>query len=105
MGPDARLQAHAVDDVASIEAADLAVGVELIEVGDAQRQVGVCKELHGLGLGGAQHELRDANGTVGVHAIKLGGVGALGEQSRKALGRRHRLNILLRRTHHDAARV
>ena len=38
---DARLQADAVDDVAGVEAADLAVGVELVEVGDAQRQVGV----------------------------------------------------------------
>lgn len=38
---DARLQAHAVDDVAGVEAADLVVGVDLVEVGDAQRQVGV----------------------------------------------------------------
>ena len=38
---DARLQAHAVDDVAGVEAVDLAVGVELVEIGHAQRQIGV----------------------------------------------------------------
>ena len=61
---DARLQAHAVDDVAGVEAADLAVGVELVEVGHAQRKVGIGEELHCLGLGGAQHQLRDALGAV-----------------------------------------
>lgn len=38
---DVRLQAHAIDDVAHVEAADLAVGVELVEVGHAQRQAGI----------------------------------------------------------------
>ena len=41
VGPDARLQAHAVDDVARVEAADLAVGVELVEVDYAEDKVGV----------------------------------------------------------------
>lgn len=41
MVADARLQAHAVDDVAGVEAVDLAVGVELVEIGHAQRQIGV----------------------------------------------------------------
>ena len=63
---DARLQAHAVDDVAGVEAADLTVGVELVEVGDAKRQVRVGEQLGGLGLGGAQHQLRDAHGAVGA---------------------------------------
>lgn len=102
---DARLQAHAVDDVAGVEAADLAVGVELVEVGHAQRQVGVGEELHGLGLGGAQHELRDALGAVGVHAIELGGVGALREQAGELLGGRDGLGVVLGRAHHDAAGV
>ena len=53
VGADARLQAHAVDDVAGVEAVDLAVGVELVEVGDAKGQIGVGEELDGLGLGGA----------------------------------------------------
>ena len=100
---DARLQAHAVDDVAGVEAADLAVGVELVEVGHAQRQVGVGEELDGLGLGGAQHELRDALGAIGVHAIELGGVGALREQAGELLGGRDGLGVVLGRAHHDAA--
>ena len=102
---DARLQADTIDDVAGVEAADLAVGVELVEVGHAQRQVGVGEQLNGLGLGGAQHELRDALGTVGVHAVELGGVGALREQPDEALCGRDGLGVVLQRTHHDAAGV
>ena len=105
MGADARLQAHAVDDVAGVEPADLAVGVELVEVGHAQRQVGVGEELHGLCLGGSQHELRDAPGAVGVHALQLGGVGALGEQAGELLRRGDGLRVVLRRANHDAAGV
>ena len=105
MAADARLQAHAVDDVAGVEAADLAVGVELVEIGHTQRQVGVGEELHGLGLGGAQHELRDALRAVGVHALELCGVGALREQAGEALGSRDGLGVVLRRAHHDAAGV
>ena len=102
---DARLQADTVDDVAGIEAADLAVGVELVEVGHAQRQVGVGEELYGLGLGGAQHELRDALGAVGVHALQLGGIGTLREQTGEAFGSRDGLGVVLRHAHHDAAGV
>lgn len=105
MRSDSRLQAHAVDDVAGVEASHLAVGVELVEVGDAQRQVGVGEELDGLGLGGAQHELGDALGAVGVHALQLGGVGALREQAGEPLCGRHGLGVLLGRAHHDAAGV
>ena len=105
VGSDARLQAHAVDDVAGVEAADLAVGVELVEVGDAKRQVGVGEELDRLGLGGAQDELRDADGSVGVHALQLGGVRPLGKQACEALGGRDGVGVLLRRAHHDAAGV
>lgn len=103
--PDARLQAHAVDDVAGVEAADLAVGVELVEVGDAQRQVRIGEELDGLGLGGAQYELRDALGAVSIHAVQLGRIGTLSEQAGKLLGRVHGLSVLLGRPHHDAAGV
>ena len=102
---DARLQAHAVDDVAGVEAADLAVGVELVEVGHAQRQVGVGEELDGLGLGGAQHKLRDADSSVGVHALELGRVRPLGKQACEALGSRHGVSVFFRRAHHDAAGV
>ena len=38
---DARLQAHAVDDVGGVEAEGLAVGVELVEVDHAEDKVGV----------------------------------------------------------------
>ena len=105
MRPDARLQAHAVDNVAGVEASHLAVGVELVEVCHAQRQVGVGEELHGLCLGGSQHELRDALGSVGVHALQLDGVGTLREQAGEAIGRRDGLGVLLGRTDHDAAGV
>ena len=105
MAADARLQADAVDDIAGVETADLAVGVELVEVGHAQRQVGVGEQLDGLGLGGAQHELRDALGTVGVHALQLGGVRPLGKQACEALGSRDGLGLVLGRAHHDAAGV
>lgn len=102
---DARLQAHAVDDVAGVEASHLAVGVELVEVRHAQRKVGVGEELDGLGLGGAQHELRDALGAVGVHALQLGGVGALGEQAGELLRRRDGRGVVLGSADHDAAGV
>ena len=105
MAADARLQAHAVDYVAGVEAADLAVGVELVEVGHAQRQVGVGEELDGLGLGGAQNELRDALRAVGVQAVELCGVGALREQAGELLGGYNGLGVVLRRAHHDAAGV
>lgn len=102
---DARLQAHAVDDVAGAETKELAVGVELVEVGHAQRQVRVGEQLDGLGLGGAQHELRDAYGAVCVHALKLGGIGTLREQAGELLRRGDGIGILLGRAHHDAAGV
>lgn len=105
MAADARLQAHAVDDVAGIEASNLTVGVELVEVGHAQRQVGVGEELHGLGLGGTEHELRDALRAVGVDALELGGVGALGQQAGELFGRGDCVSVVLRRAHHDAGRV
>lgn len=105
MAADARLKAHAVDDVTGVEASHLAVGVELVEVGDTEGQVGVGEQLDGLGLGGAQHELGDAHGAVGVHALELGGVGALREQAGELLGRGDGLGVVLRRAHHDAAGV
>ena len=103
MAAYSRLQADAVDDVAGVEPADLAVGVELVEVGHAQRQVSVGEQLHGLGLGGAQDELRDAFGAVGVDALELGGVGALREQAGELLRCGDGLGVVLRRAHHDAA--
>ena len=47
---DARIEADTLDDGARVEALDLGVGVELVEVAHAQGKVGVGEELHGLGL-------------------------------------------------------
>ena len=46
---DVRAQAHAADDLRGVEPAGGGVGVELVEVGHAQRQVGVGEEFDGLG--------------------------------------------------------
>ena len=50
MGADAGVEAHALDDGACVEALHLGVGVQLVEVADAQGQVGVGEEFDGLGL-------------------------------------------------------
>ena len=57
MAADARIQADAVDDLPGVQALALGVGVQLVEVGHTQRQIGVGKQLDGLGLGKA-HEQR-----------------------------------------------
>ena len=48
MGPDARIQANTLDDVARVEALALGIGVELVEVRNPQRQIRVGKELDGF---------------------------------------------------------
>ena len=53
---DARVEADAVDDLLGVEALRLGVGVELVEVGHAEREVGVREELDGLGFGEAHEE-------------------------------------------------
>ena len=57
---DARVEADAVDDLLGVEALRLGVGVELVEVGHAEREVGVREELDGLGFGEAHEEGADA---------------------------------------------
>ena len=57
---DARVEADAVDDLLGVEALRLGVGVELVEVGHAEREVGVREELDGLGFGEAHEEGTDA---------------------------------------------
>jgi hypothetical protein len=57
--PDARVEADALDDLRGVEAVHRGVRVELVEVGHAQREVGVGEELDRLGLGGAGEEDRD----------------------------------------------
>lgn len=102
---DPGVERDAADDVGGGEALGGAVGVELVEVGDAERQVGVREELHGLGLGAAEHEGRDARRAVGVRPRAIRGVRPLLEQRREALGGRDGLRVVLRRAHHDAARM
>lgn len=48
MGPDARVQADSLDNVARVEALALGIGVELVEVRNPQRQIRVGKELDGF---------------------------------------------------------
>ena len=50
MGADAGVKTDAVDDGLGVEALHLGVGVEFVEVADAQGQIGVGEELHGLSL-------------------------------------------------------
>lgn len=99
------VERHAPDDVRRGEALGGAVGVELVEVRDPQRQVGVREELHRLGLRAAKDEGRDADRPVGVLPIALRGVRPLLEQRCEALGGRDGLRVVLRRAHHDAARM
>ena len=47
---DAGIQTYAIDDVARVQALELGVGIQFVEVADAQGEVGVGEELHGLRL-------------------------------------------------------
>ena len=49
-GVDAGVEAHALDDGTAVKALDLGVGVEFVEVADAEGEVGVGEEFHGLGF-------------------------------------------------------
>ena len=53
---DAGVETHAVDDLLGVEAFHFGIGVELVEVADAQGEVGVGEKFHGLGFGGAHEE-------------------------------------------------
>lgn len=105
VGPDAGLEAHPADDVGGGEPLLLAVGVELVEVGHAQGEVGVGEELHRLGLRAAEHEPGDADRAVRVPAGALGGVRAFLEQRREPLGGGAGAGVALGRPHHYAAGV
>ena len=79
---DARVQAHAFNDLASVQAVDGRVGVELVEEGHAHGEVGVGKQLDGLGLGavGEQHGYIFLLGPFQQQVGKgLGAVGALAD--------------------------
>ena len=73
---DTGVETHAVNDLLGVESFHFGVGVELIEIADAQSEVGVGKQFHGLGFGGAHEEGID----VGLECalLKEGGKGAGG---------------------------
>ena len=50
MHTDARVEADTFDDGGRIQALDLGIGVEFVEVADAEGQVGIGEELDSLGL-------------------------------------------------------
>lgn len=56
MATDARIKAHAVDNLAGVEALGFGVGVQLVEVAHTQCQVGVGEQLHGFRLGEAHEQ-------------------------------------------------
>ena len=89
---DTRVEADAVDDTLRVQAFHLGVGIQLVEVADAQREVGVGKELHGLGFGAAHEE----------HGHLLFD-GALLDDGREGVRRLLQRGLVV--THNDAARV
>ena len=54
MTADAGFKAHALDDLGSIKPARAGIGVQLVEVSHAQRQIRVAEELHRLGPSSAK---------------------------------------------------
>ena len=62
VGADAGVETDALDDGAAVEALDLGVGVEFVEVADAEGEVGVGEEFHGLGFLHAHAQDGDALG-------------------------------------------
>ena len=51
-----RIEADAFDDLGGVQVFDLGVGVELVEVADAQREIGVDEQLRGFRFGAAHEE-------------------------------------------------
>ena len=59
MSADSRIEAYSLDYCLRVESLDLGVGVELVEIADAEGEVGVGEELHGLGLLHAHEQCGD----------------------------------------------
>ena len=94
MCADAGVKADALDDLLGVKALHLGIGVQLIEEGDAERQICVCKQFDGLCLCEAHEEGLD---------IFLDG--PLLQQMGEGVGRLHKAVVLHIRTHDDAAGV
>lgn len=75
---DARVEADPFDDLRRIQAAHFRIGIKLIEVGHAEREIGVRKELDRFRFGGAGEEHGNVflNGPFGEEVRE--GAGALG---------------------------
>ena len=56
---DARIKADTLNDLSGVQALDLCIGVQLVEVADAQRQISVDEQLRGFSLGGAHEKSLD----------------------------------------------
>ncbi len=59
MGTDARVEAYAVDDLSGVQALGLGIRIQLIEIGDAQRQISIGKKLYRFGFGEAHKQCVD----------------------------------------------
>ena len=94
MCADAGVKADALDDLLGVKALHLGIGVQLVEEGDAERQICVCKQFDGLCLCEAHEEGLD---------IFLDG--PLLQQMGEGVGRLHKAVVLHIRTHDDAAGV
>lgn len=75
VGADTGVERDAIDDVFGVETFGLGVGVEFVEVGDAEGEVGVGEEFDGFGFG-AVHE--DDGGVFLLAGVE--------EEVRKSLG-------------------
>ena len=59
MRSDSGVEADTLNDLLRVEPLHLGVGVELVEIADAQREICIGKQLDGLGFGGAHDERVD----------------------------------------------
>ena len=94
MAADTRVKADTVDDLLGIQALALGVGVQLIEVRHAQRQIGVGKQLDSLGLGEAHEQRVD---------VLLDS--SLLQQRREGVRSLHQARVVQVSADNDAARV
>ena len=93
---DTGVKTYTRDDGLGIESLHLSVCIELIEVRDAQGQVGVGKELHGLGLfqSHKEHSVRSLlQGKRTVRVELVGNLRTLDEERRKGLGVAFRFGV------------
>ena len=94
MAADARVKAYAVNDLLRVQALTLRIGIQLVKVGNAQRQISVGEQLDSLGLGKAHEE--------GINVLLDG---PLLQQRRKLVGGCDKVCILGVGADDDAGRV